>query len=132
MKSEICYITRSEIEVIKNTIQINSAIFVAEIHGITIQSLDDYFKAVSEIFEFPVPAQGYAGYQDWMRDLDWLDKEAYIIIIYDFKRFMEMDLLNKNKIITDFEKIILPWWQEEVEKYEVEGHTKPFTVYLVD
>jgi hypothetical protein len=132
MKNKIYYVSQKEMVNLRETLHKDESLYSAEINGSAIQSLQDYLNTVNELFKFPIPARGLDGYLDWIRDLDWLRKDGYVLIINDFSKFINKDLHIKNKIVEDFEKIVLPWWQEEVEKYVVEGKAKPFNVYLVD
>lgn len=132
MENKVYYVTQKEMDGIKETIQKDDSLYVANINGSTIKSLQEYLKIVNELFKFPIPTRGLDGYLDWIRDLDWLMKDGYVLIINDFSKFLNDDLQLKNKIVDDFKKVVLPWWQEEVEKCVVEGKAKPFNVYLVD
>ena len=77
-------------------------------------------------------SRSLASYNDWMKDLDWFGKDSYILIIRNYKSFLANDLPLKEMIMEGFRDYILPWWQEDVEKYVVEGKAKPFNIYLVD
>jgi hypothetical protein len=72
------------------------------------------------------------GYLDWMRDLGWLNKESYTLIINEYNLFMKNNIDLKNKIISHFRHVILPFWKDEVEEVVVGGKGKCFTLYLVD
>jgi len=136
MKNKIFNITTAEIEGIKSKVEQDSTGFLAEIDGKYISTLEEYLSCVSELFRFPMLSDDYKlswdGYLDWIRDLDWLGKDSYTLIIHDYKSFLANDLELKKMIMDDFEEIILPWWQEDVEKFCVGGKAKPFNVYLVD
>jgi hypothetical protein len=132
MKNKIYYVSNFEMDKIKKRLYENTSLFIAEMYGSNIKNLEVYFNVVSEIFKFPIASHNFAGYEDWMRDLGWLKKEGYIFIIYEFDKFMEQDLFRKDDIISEFKEIILPWWQDEVEKCVVDGHVKPFKIYLVE
>ena len=67
-----------------------------------------------------------------MRDLEWLGKDEYALIIYNYENFLEQDLSLKKVIMDDFAESIMPWWQDEVETCVVGGKAKPFNVYIVD
>jgi hypothetical protein len=67
-----------------------------------------------------------------MRDLSWLRKEEYILIIHDFHDFLKNDLHLREIIVEDINDTILPFWEHEVEHCVVEGKAKPFNVYFVD
>jgi len=66
-----------------------------------------------------------------MTDLDWLGKKSYILIIHDYSKFLMQDLECKKMIMEIFNDEILPWWQKNIEKYVINGKSKPFNVYLV-
>ncbi len=104
---------------------------LVELEGKLINNLDEYISAIKDGFRFPY-CRTMAGYMDWITDLSWLEKDAYILVIKNYNEFMKNDLNLKEKIILGFKNRILPWWQGEVEKYVVEGKAKPFMVYLVD
>jgi hypothetical protein len=132
MENKVYYVSKKDMKEIKESFNKDNSIYVAEIEGSTIQSLQDYLIVINEIFKFPIPPHGFDGYLDWIRDLDWLMKDKYVLINNNLREFLYKDLYLKNEIIEGFEKIILPWWQEEVEKCVVDGSVKPFNLYLVD
>lgn len=132
MKNKMQYVSSKEMIDIMKTLKKNESIYFAEMDGRTVQCQISFLNAMNELFKFPIPARSFDGYFDWIRDLDWLKKDEYILVINNFKEFMNSDSALKKQIITDFEEIVLPWWQEGVEKYVAEGKTKPFNVYLVD
>lgn len=135
--NKLTYITLSEIETILNGIKKNKKIYIANIDGSTIPKFRDYLNVISQVFQFPYRNdKGYElnvnGYYDWMRDLEWLDKEGYVLIIYNYSLFLDEDKEAKKSIIDGFLNYILPFWEEEVKHVVVEGVSKPFNVYLVD
>jgi hypothetical protein len=132
MKNKIFNVSSKEIIYLKQEIKKSGALFIGEIDGKLIKQKQDFLDSMSKIFMFPYPASGFDGYFDWIRDLDWLQKEGYILIIYNFKEFLNMDMRLKNQIIDDFKNIILPWWESEVEKFVVRGKPKLFNIYLVN
>jgi Barstar (barnase inhibitor). len=132
MENKICFVNSKEMEKIKKLFSNEDSMFCVEINGKNIQKLSEYLFIMSRVFKFPYPSVNLDGYNDWMTDLDWLEKDEYILIISNFTEFMKDDLDMKNQIIKDFKEDILPWWQGEVEQYMVGGKAKPFHVYLVD
>ena len=132
MKNKVYCASKEEMVGLREVFQKNNTLYVADINGSAIWSLQDYLNIMNDLFRFPIPARSLDGYLDWIRDLDWLNKDGYVLIINEFSKFLNKDLNMRNKIIEDFEKVVLPWWQEEVEKYVVEGRAKSFNVYLVD
>jgi len=110
-----------------------SRVFVAEINGKNIKNMDDYLTAVWKAFRFPqIGHVNYYAYLDWIRDLDWLGTDAYIFAIRDFQAFMEKSPKEKEIILKSLENTVIPWWDSEIEKFQVGGMVKPFKVYLVD
>ena len=106
---------------------------IVEISGAEIQSWEDYICKIEEAFSFPTPwTRTIDSYDDWMRDLDWLGKDSYILVIHDYKNFLGQDLSLKKTIMEGFSDLILPWWQNEVEICAVGDKAKPFNIYLVD
>ena len=67
-----------------------------------------------------------------MTDLEWLNKEKYVLMIYHFDQFMQEDAVLKKNLITYFKEDILPFWEEEVTHTVVGAYPKSFNVYLVD
>jgi len=132
MNNKVNNISKNEMDDIREELKKDNSLYITDINGNTIQNLNDYLNAVNEVFKFPIPARGIDGYLDWIRDLDWLGKEGYVLIINNFSNFIKDDLKIKDRIIEDYEKIVLPWWEKEVEECVVEGKAKPFNVYLVD
>ena len=132
MKNEILKITKTESSTLKQELQKQEGVWIGEIDGENIKTLEDYLDKVNQLCGFPIPAKGLDGYLDWIRDLSWLRKDGYAIIIYDANKFLSEDSRIKNIVIKSFEDIVLPWWESDVERYVVEGKAKPFNVYLVD
>lgn len=132
MENKIHYVSSKEMVDVRKTIEKDSSLFIAEIQGSEVQQLQDFLKTISMVFQFPFPSRSLDSYNDWMRDLDWLEKDGYVLIINNYKDFLSQDLLSKKDIIDGFANIILPFWQKEVTEVVVEGQAKTFMVYLVD
>ena len=132
MENKIYYISYKEMVNIKKTLEEDGSLYVAEINGSNIQQLQDFLDVVSEKFSFPFPSRSLDSYNDWMRDLDWLNKDGYALIIYNYKDFLNQDLSFRKTVINGFNELILPWWKGEVEQCVVDGKAKPFNVYLID
>jgi len=110
----------------------NQEIFLVELSGSEIQSWDDYVTMMQTNFRFPTTCNDSVDrYLDWMRDLSWIEKEKFILVIHQFDRFLQNMPELKSEIISDFIDIILPFWQEEVSQVIVGGRAKNFLVYLV-
>lgn len=123
MENIVKEIKKSMIKSIMDTINNKEHTFVVEINVHSIQSWKGYISEIQREFNFPTSCYDSVDrYLDWMRDLSWLEKESYIIIINNFKQFLKKDLKLKREIISDFEEIILPYWERK---------SKLFLVYLV-
>lgn len=132
MENKISYLSISDIQEIKNKIATDNTVFLAEIDGKKLPDLKNYLQTMGSIFQFPILSKSLDGYNDWMRDLSWLGKEKYVLIIYNYKQLLSEDTKNRNFIIEDFKNLILPWWEKEIIKHVVQGKPKPFNIYLVD
>lgn len=133
MENKIYYVSSSEMKNIKKELKKDKTLFIAEINSNSnIKLLEDYFATITEVFHFPIPSKKLDGYNDWMRDLEWLEKDGYVLVVYNYKDFLSQDLLSKKKVIDGFTYLILPFWQEEVTKIVVGGNPKPFNVYFVE
>ena len=131
MTNKIMRVPYQKLKNIREEIQKREDIFLVEIKGEQCTNLSEYLDVMSDFLQFPIRAKGLDGYLDWMTDLTWIEKPEVIIVIYEFKDFLENDLQIKEAIIEDFKGIILPWWESEVVNYVVEGETRKMTLYLV-
>ena len=130
-KNEIIKASYKEVQTILKSFM--EDIHVVEIDGKHIQSWEDYILEIETKMRFPTTCiDSIDRYLDWITDLEWLGKNSYVLIIYNFADFMENNPDIKNLIIKRFKEHILPWWQEDVEEFSAGGKRKPFNVYLVD
>lgn len=105
---------------------------VVEIYGSEIHSWEDYIDTIENTFKFPTSCiDSVDRYYDWMTDLDWLGKDSYTLVIHKYKEFLAQKPTLRKEIIDGFSDHVLPWWQEEVEHFVVDGRAKPFNVYVV-
>ncbi len=138
IENKIYQVSQEEMQIRKKELQKDNSIYIAEINGRDIQSIETYLDAMNELFKFPIPVRGgnglrgLNGYLDWMTDLDWLNKEGYVLIINNFTFFLQNDAKLKKLLMEEFNKNILPFWQEDVKRVVVGGKPKSFLVYLVD
>ena len=136
MKNNIYYITDSQKKTLIKSSTKNADIYLAELNGEIIPTLNDYLKKIGETFKFPVFSNydtlNLDAYLDWITDLSWLNAQEFVLIIRNFKLFLQDDLKSKKEILEDFKEVVLPWWEKEVEQYVVGGKAKPFNIYLVN
>ncbi|MBP2000770.1 hypothetical protein J2Z69_001801 [Paenibacillus shirakamiensis] len=125
-------ISPKELMFIKQELTSYPNILVVELNGSEIQSWEDYALAIQQNFRFPTSCtDSIDRYLDWIRDLSWIEREKYILVIHQYDKFLQQNPKLKNDILADFTDIILPFWQEEVESVVVGGKAKTFMVYLV-
>ena len=132
MSNGIARITALQYDAILDRTKRNG-IFVAEINGQNIKNMDDYLSAVWKAFRFPRTGHvNYYAYLDWIRDLNWLGADSYIFAIKNFKTFMDKSPKEREIILKSLENTVIPWWDSEIERYQVGGKVKPFNIYLID
>lgn len=132
MVNQIIFSSAEKVEDVKSVLEQGDETFIAEIEGGECLYLADYLNLMSNLFQFPIKAKGLDGYNDWMRDLSWLNKEQIIIIIKNFSQFLQRDALSRKAIIEDFNELILPWWESEVIDCVAGGKTKKMFIYLIN
>ena len=133
ISNKILFTDSKNIEIIKAGLKSNDRIYLVEIDGKQIQSWEDYISIIETNFKLPTPClDSVDRYLDWMRDLSWLKKEEFILIITNYSLFLKNNSELRKQIIDDFADVILPFWQDGVEKVVVDGKSKSFIVYLVD
>lgn len=131
MENRIIYTSNKEITEVRKRLKQDDKTYVVEIEGKICLYLSDYLNLISNLFQFPIKAKGLDGYNDWMRDLSWINKKQIVIIIYNFQQFLQKDISSKTAILEDFNEIILPWWESEVVDCMVGGEMRKMLVYLI-
>lgn len=131
----ICITKEQEKEFIKKYILKNY--YIAKIDGSNIQTLNDYMNAIIIAFQFPkdmfTNTNSIDAYNDWMRDLTWIDQyDGYILVIENFEQMMSSYPKEKGIILEEFEETIYPFWENEVLHTVVDGKAKGFFVFLID
>ena len=131
----ICITKEQEKEFIKKYILKNY--YIAKIDGSNIQTLNDYMNAIIIAFQFPkdmfTNTNSIDAYNDWMRDLTWIDQyDGYILLIENFEQMMSSYPKEKGIILEEFEETIYPFWENEVLHTVVDGKAKGFFVFLID
>ena len=110
-----------------------SDIHIVEIDGADIQTWEDYSLEIETKMHFPTTCvDSIDRYEDWIRDLEWLNKKGYLVIIYNSSKLMKDAPEIRDIVLGGFEEVVLPWWQSEVEKFYPVMKISPFNVYLVD
>jgi len=133
MKNSLYTVKDGQYDLIKRELLQANDIYTVSINGENIQTWDAFLDVMINEFRLPMGEHKNANaYLDWMRDLEWLDKNGYVLIIENYSKFMKDNSKIKKVIINDFEEIILPFWESEVENVVIGGKKKSFNVYLVD
>ena len=105
---------------------------VVVIDGKENQDWDSYVQSIEKLFKFPRPIRNLPSYVDWMQDLMWLNVDGFILGIINYDKFLSKDLWYKERVMKRFRETILPWWEEDVEKYCVGGEKKYFGVFIIE
>jgi hypothetical protein len=133
MKNQIYRIKGGELQEAIERLASKGNIWIASIDGKTVASWEDYAIAVADTMRFPtVCYKSIDAYLDWIRDLDWLKADGYVLVITNSGDFLKNDRRLKITILGAFLTTVLPWWESEVEHCVVEGKVKPFNLVLVD
>ncbi|OCG73647.1 hypothetical protein A9G42_11415 [Gilliamella sp. Nev6-6] len=136
MKNQIIYINKEEENQYIENLNFKNYFF-AKIDGSLISTISDYMNAIIVAFQFPSGifsnTTSIDAYNDWMRDLTWIDQyDGYILVIENFTKMLSCYPKEKDRILSEFDETIFPFWAEEVIHTVVGGKTKSFLVLLVE
>lgn len=132
-KNKIYRLNETQMEEIKKHLIKDEKLYIVDIDGSNIQTELEYLRKIEKEFKFPIAIRpNFDGYLDWIRDLSWLNKEGYILIIRNYSKFLKKNTDFKNKIIADFKRHIQPFWLRDIKEIVVGGKPQRFDVYLVD
>jgi len=140
--NNIYYINENDIEEYKNKFP-NSYIF--EVDGLKCMTWEKY----NEVIKSYLPLKkGYiytiADYDKldytfeehiiYMRqiDVEYLNKESYLIIITNYESFLLKDLKFKEIFEEEYKNKILSWYDDLIEKQTWSGSYKPFNILIVN
>jgi hypothetical protein len=125
-------------------------IFVVELDGFAIQTVESFLEAIEEGFQFPVSIDVEYFYKHMviedLRHLEWLDNDGYMIVINNYKDFLKrLPKIRHDAVYKCLGHYAYAWGVDLgkplSDRYmTVTGITekrypekeKPFTVYLVD
>ena len=119
-------------QVVSHELADDAGVFVGYLDGSAIATTQDFLDQVSVVFRFPFPSCNVDSFLDWIRDLQWLGTQRYVLVIRDFAHFMSQDQPGLDSIAGALIACVLPWWRGEVERCVVEGRAQQFDIYLVD
>lgn len=132
MKNKVYSATSAYLPTLRKDLAATPGLWVGELDGNQIPDLDVFLKTVSSLMHFPTISKSLDSYLDWICDLDWLNADGYALIIKNYSNFMDEDPELKKHVMHLFFKNVLPWWEEDVKRFVVEGEPKPFNLYLID
>ena len=132
MKNALYHISEKGAHILKEQLNLNKNIYVADLDGRQMTTIVQFLNKITESFKFPIPAKSLDGYLDWIRDLSWINAQGYVLIIHNAKSFLDKEPNAKQDVLDDFDEVVFPWWQEDVEQFVVGAKAKSFNVYLID
>lgn len=106
---------------------------LAIIDGKATMTSSDFLRCIGEQLKFPDSQNcNWDAYLDCMRDLSWLDAKSISIVILNFESFLSKDLDALKYFISDLEKVVFPFWQNDAESvFESQDAVKDITVYCI-
>lgn len=126
--------TRQEFEENKILYKFDDTKYIV-MDGNGITTYEQYFDKLWKDFGFSkIPVgwkKDYCTEDDFLTEMDELPSEKYVFVIKNYDLFLTDNPNVKHRIINHYEKFILPFWDEEVERVVVEGKRKDFNIYLV-
>ena len=132
MKNQIVYVTKHEARRIKKDAEQDREVYFVEVNGAGIKTEEDYVRAMADAFAFPVvlPKMILGWYNDYINDLMWIEQNEIVLLIHDYDLMLTNHPKIKMAILSNFEEVVLPWWEKDVVGHMVGGVPRKFTVYL--
>ena len=131
INNKICEVTPEEVDDIIKHKEQDTNVGIVTLDGKQIRTVGDFIAQMEQKFSLPDCDGNMNCFFDWIRDITFLNKDEYIVIIYNHEEICRCDRTKGDEIIRLFRKTILPWWEGDVENCVMEGKAKPFNVYLV-
>lgn len=93
----------------------------------------DFLSCIWQELNFSHPEhKNWDAYLDWMRDLSWIDEKIISIVILNFEDFLRDEPDAKNFFLSDFEKIIFPFWEHDAGViFEDNDKIKELHIYCI-
>lgn len=104
--------------------------WLAELDGRCIQTEEELVLALKDAFLLP-NAHHWDAILDWLTDLDWLEKESYVLVIHHFQDFLCQNIAVKERFMSYLSEDVLPFWESDVTDCVVGGYPKRFQVYCL-
>ena len=121
-------VNMNKIREFKNNINIDSNTFVVIINGEKAPDNNSFIAEAYDKLFFPNPQYAnWDAYNDWMRDLSWIDEKHIVIIVSSWNKFLKNG--GKEEFICDLDEDILPYWEEELSLYGYDTLSKKLEVY---
>lgn len=96
-----------------------------KLNGKKIKKYRNFIDELEKKLLFPVSCDGHVDrFFDWMCDLSWLEARKITIIFVHFSHFVSINRIEAEKVLFDFENIIIPFWRDEVKRVVVDGEVK--------
>lgn len=113
-----------------DTINTEPNSIVATIEGVSIQTMDDFYKAFSDAFSFPEYfGENTEAFYELINDLDWLEESAFIILLKDYDKMFANDLDDKQMCLEMLYQSALEW--QSVPNYEGEEEFRSPAIFKI-
>ena len=106
--------------------------FYLNIDGKTVQSEKDVVQILAEGFNIDDLQDGnWDALSDRLQRSNYIHQERIIIFLNNSNDLFIKDVNSKNTFLEILSDTV-SWWEEDVERYIVDGKRKTFNVYLLD
>ena len=101
------------------------------LNGKKINHYRDFIRVMEKKLLFPRSCEGHIDrYFDWMCDLSWLKASKITFVIRHFSAFAAANIADAEQVVCDFERIIIPFWRDEVVNCVVDGEPKEIVLVV--
>ncbi|MBB6402497.1 RNAse (barnase) inhibitor barstar [Methanococcus maripaludis] len=97
-------------EFIEKLIFKNSRSYVTKVNGSVCNNLDGLFSEFKQAFKFPnYFGYNWAAFDECLNDLDWIDTDAYFLIIADMDKVLPNDQINFERLLKYLSEAVNEW-----------------------
>lgn len=103
--------------------------FITGINGKECTTVNMFLEQIGSAFSFPEHfGRNMDALNDCLNDLDWIDKDNYVLIINNFDHFLSSNYDDKNDIVAFLEEIKSGWENYSGEDNDVYRKKSDFII----